>query len=72
MKVVVYKSDSPLREKETFLAWLTEDREVVDSKGKKTGEKRLLVPRYHQLDAVRRLIADAREKGARYPDRSSS
>lgn len=38
--------------------------EVEDDKGKKTGEKRLLIPRYHQLDAVRRLITDAREKGA--------
>lgn len=38
--------------------------EVEDDKGKKTGEKRLIIPRYHQLDAVRRLIADARERGA--------
>jgi type I restriction enzyme R subunit len=38
--------------------------EVEDDKGKKTGEKRLLIPRYHQLDAVRRLIVDAREQGA--------
>jgi type I restriction enzyme R subunit len=38
--------------------------EVEDDKGKKTGEKRLIIPRYHQLDTVRRLIADARERGA--------
>ncbi len=38
--------------------------EVEDANGRKTGEKRLLIPRYHQLDAVRRLTADAREKGA--------
>lgn len=38
--------------------------EVEDDKGKKTGEKRLIIPRYHQLDAVRRLIADACERGA--------
>jgi type I restriction enzyme R subunit len=37
--------------------------EVEDDKGKKTGEKRLIIPRYHQLDAVRRLIVDARERG---------
>ena len=28
------------------------------------GKKDMIFPRYHQLDAVRRLIADAREKGA--------
>jgi type I restriction enzyme, R subunit len=38
--------------------------EMEDDKGHKTGEKRLLFPRYHQLDCVRRLIADAREHGA--------
>ncbi|MHB1414021.1 MAG: type I restriction endonuclease subunit R [Chloroflexota bacterium] len=37
--------------------------EVEDDKGKKTGEKRLIFPRYHQLDAVRRLVADARARG---------
>ncbi len=30
----------------------------------KDGKKEMIFPRYHQLDAVRRLIADAREKGA--------
>lgn len=30
----------------------------------KAGKKEMIFPRYHQLDAVRRLIADAREKGA--------
>lgn len=37
--------------------------ELEDDKGKKTGEKRLIFPRYHQLDTVRRLIADARTQG---------
>jgi type I restriction enzyme R subunit len=37
--------------------------EAEDDKGKKTGKKSLLFPRYHQLDAVRRLVADARKKG---------
>lgn len=37
--------------------------EVEDDKGRKTGEKRLLIPRYHQLDAVRRLVEDARVSG---------
>ncbi len=35
-----------------------------DDEGRKTGKRKLLFPRYHQLDAVRRLIADAREHGA--------
>ena len=30
----------------------------------KDGKKEMIFPRYHQLDAARRLIADAREKGA--------
>lgn len=34
-----------------------------DKKGRKTGEKQLIFPRYHQLDCVRRLIADAKTKG---------
>ena len=37
--------------------------EEEDDKGRKTGKKSLLFPRYHQLDAVRRLVADAGEKG---------
>ncbi|MBU0607875.1 MAG: DEAD/DEAH box helicase family protein, partial [Armatimonadetes bacterium] len=37
--------------------------EVEDDRGRKTGERRMLFPRYHQLDCVRRLIADAREHG---------
>ena len=35
-----------------------------DYKGRKTGKKFLIFPRYQQLDCVRRLIADARESGA--------
>lgn len=34
-----------------------------DDEGHKTGE-RLIFPRYHQLDAVRRLVAEARAAGA--------
>ena len=37
--------------------------EEQDDKGRKTGKKSLIFPRYHQLDAVRRLVVDAREKG---------
>jgi type I restriction enzyme, R subunit len=34
--------------------------EEVDDKGRKTGKKYLIFPRYHQLETVRRLIAHAR------------
>ena len=34
-----------------------------DDTGKKTGKKSLLFPRYHQLDSVRRLVADSKAKG---------
>ncbi len=47
MKVVVYESAMPLRGNEKFLAWLTEDRAVVDKKGNKTGEvKTCFLPVY--------------------------
>lgn len=38
--------------------------EKVDANGKKSIEEKLIFPRYHQLDAVRRLIADSRDGGA--------
>src|ERR1039457_470747 len=38
------------------------DRDKLDEKGK-TGEREVIFPRYHQLDAVRRLVAHARENG---------
>jgi len=37
--------------------------EVLDDRGEKTGERQMIFPRYHQLDAVRRMVADARQKG---------
>jgi len=37
--------------------------ELEDDKGNKTGELQLLFPRYHQLDCVRRLVADALARG---------
>ncbi len=42
--------------------------EEEDDKGRKTGVKYLVFPRYHQLETVRRLIADARihHAGQRY------
>ncbi len=37
--------------------------ELEDDKGNKTGELKLLFPRYHQLDCVRRIVADALGRG---------
>lgn len=34
-----------------------------DEKGRKTGRRFLVFPRYHQLDCVRRLVAEARARG---------
>jgi type I restriction enzyme R subunit len=38
--------------------------EEEDEKGRKTGRRFLIFPRYQQLDCVRRLVADARSRGA--------
>ncbi len=38
--------------------------EEEDEKGRKTGKRFLIFPRYQQLDAVRRLVAHARAAGA--------
>jgi len=38
--------------------------EVEDDRGRKTGERFLIFPRYHQLDAVRRLVRHASQRGA--------
>ena len=40
--------------------------DVFDEDGRKTGQRFILFPRYHQLDAVRRLVEDARTRGAGY------
>jgi type I restriction enzyme R subunit len=38
--------------------------EEEDDRGRKTGSRFLIFPRYQQLDAVRKLVADARANGA--------
>jgi type I restriction enzyme R subunit len=38
--------------------------EDEDEKGRKTGKRYLIFPRYQQLDCVRKLVADARATGA--------
>lgn len=42
--------------------FIHEVREENES-GRKTGQRFLIFPRYHQLDCVRRLVADALDKG---------
>ena len=37
--------------------------EEEDEKGRKTGERFIIFPRYQQLEAVRELVADARRRG---------
>ena len=51
---------------QNFSQLVTEEKEYTDNKGKKRTkkEKKLIFPRYHQLSAVRQLLADAQEKGS--------
>lgn len=51
---------------QNFCQLITEEKEYLDEKGKvKTRkEKKLIFPRYHQLLAVRNLLADAQENGS--------
>ena len=37
--------------------------EEEDDRGRKTGKRYLIFPRYQQLDCVRRLVSDARQRG---------
>ena len=37
--------------------------EGEDEKGRKSGRRHLIFPRYHQLESVRKLVADARARG---------
>ncbi|MEW6753371.1 MAG: type I restriction endonuclease [Candidatus Latescibacterota bacterium] len=55
----IWARDSVLELVQHFLHVVDE----LDDKGRKTGRRLLIFPRYHQLDAVRRLVADARGKG---------
>jgi type I restriction enzyme R subunit len=55
----VWSRDSVLELVQRFVHLVFEE----DDKGRKTGKKWLIFPRYHQLDAVRRLVADAERKG---------
>ena len=46
-KVVLYEATEPLRDSERWIAWLTEDRAIVNKDGKKTGDtKTVFLPVY--------------------------
>ncbi|MEO0109008.1 MAG: type I restriction endonuclease, partial [candidate division WOR-3 bacterium] len=55
----VWTKDSVLSLLHDFIQEVEEE----DEDGRKTGKKSLIFPRYHQLDCVRRLVADAKEFG---------
>jgi type I restriction enzyme R subunit len=55
----VWQRDSLLDMIQNFLELV----HLEDDKGRKTGEQELIFPRYHQLDAVRRLVRDAKKNG---------
>lgn len=38
-------------------------RDILDDKGNKTGNQEIIFPRYHQLDAVRKMVSHAQTKG---------
>jgi len=46
-----------------LLQYFIHEFEEEDDEGRKTGEWKLIFPRYHQLDSVRRLIRHARDRG---------
>lgn len=51
---------------QNYCQLITEEKEYADAKGKITTkkEKKLIFPRYHQLLAVRNLLAEAQERGS--------
>ena len=56
----VWQRDSLLEILNHFVELVDE----LDDDGKPTGKKKLIFPRYHQLDSVRRLVANAKANGA--------
>ena len=70
MRVVTYETADPLRSGERWIAWLTEDRAVVDKDGKKTGDiKTVFLPVYFfgesHLGARERALAFWDDKKAK-------
>lgn len=78
MRVVTYETDDPLRENERFIAWLTEERAIVDKDRKRTGQtKTVFLPVYFfgesHIAATQRASAfwnDERAKKAAKSDRA--
>lgn len=61
----VWQRDSLLDILARFLHLQVEEKRVATKQGiKKLRKETMIFPRYHQLDAVRRLVADARQSGA--------
>lgn len=56
----IWQPDSVLDLIQKFIEMI----DVENDKGKPTGEQALVFPRYHQLKAVREMVAHAREHGA--------
>jgi type I restriction enzyme, R subunit len=46
-----------------LIQYFVHEYDEEDDDGKKTGERKLIFPRYHQLDSVRRLTASSRKLG---------
>lgn len=46
-----------------LLQHFIQETDVLDDDGKPTGEKKIIFPRYHQMDCVRKLINHAHEHG---------
>lgn len=61
----VLQADSLLEILQRFMHLEVKEKQVKTEKGVRTIRKETMIfPRYHQLDAVRRLVAHAREHGA--------
>ena len=61
----VLQADSLLEILQRFMHLEVKEKQVTTEKGVRTVRKETMIfPRYHQLDAVRRLIADAKADGA--------
>jgi type I restriction enzyme R subunit len=58
----IWSKDTILEVMSRFLCLQKEEK--IDKKGKKRIIEKLIYPRYHQLDAVRRLVAESEAKGA--------
>lgn len=57
----IWSKDSVFDLLANFIQEVTEEKE--DKNGKKRKEEKLIFPRYHQLETVKQIVADAQEKG---------